>query len=163
VSVYFVTCREANAVKIGSSFDPHRRVVEIQWGCPLELVLEAVLPGGAEEEFTFHRRFEDDNLRGEWFSINPMIEAIIAANPAPPEPAKEGYRRYKAPFHDRTLVARVRAQLRVTQIELARMLDVDVQLLRRLERNVRRKPPQDIEDRLQALQAEHLMGLDGDD
>ena len=83
MSVYFVTCREANAVKIGSSLEPRARLGEIQWGCPLELKLEAVLPGNQEEEFAFHVRFSDLRLRGEWFTINEMIEAIIAANPPP--------------------------------------------------------------------------------
>ena len=81
MSVYFVTCREANAVKIGSSLEPHARLSEIQWGCPLALKLEAVLPGGVEQEFAFHARFSDIRIRGEWFTINEMIEAIIAANP----------------------------------------------------------------------------------
>jgi hypothetical protein len=86
VSVYFVTCREANAVKIGSSLEPHARLHEIQRGCPLELRLEAVLPGGHEEEFALHARFADIRLHGEWFTINEMIEAIIAVNPVSPPP-----------------------------------------------------------------------------
>lgn len=89
MSVYFVTCREANAVKIGSSLEPRARLSEIQWGCPLELRLEAVLPGGCEQEFAFHERFSEVRLRGEWFSINEMIEAIIAANPPAPIASKE--------------------------------------------------------------------------
>jgi hypothetical protein len=86
VSVYFVTCRKANAVKIGSSLDPWSRLKAIQTGCPLPITLEAVLPGNHEEEFAFHRRFEDDRMQGEWFTITEMIEAIIAANPAPADP-----------------------------------------------------------------------------
>lgn len=88
MSVYFITCREANAVKIGSSLEPHGRLPEIQHSCPLPLTLEAVLPGGREEELAFHRRFEDDRIRGEWFTITAIIETIIAANPPPPPPAK---------------------------------------------------------------------------
>lgn len=83
MSVYFVTCREANAVKIGSSLEPHARLSEIQWGCPFELRLEAILPGGHEEEFAMHARFEGERIRGEWFRLSEMIEAIIEANPAP--------------------------------------------------------------------------------
>lgn len=88
MSVYFATCREANAVKIGSSLDPHDRLSAIQIGCPLPITIEAILPGGYEEEFTFHRRFEHSRIHGEWFTICEMIEAIIAANPAPPKPEK---------------------------------------------------------------------------
>lgn len=86
MSVYFATCREVNAVKIGSSLEPICRLLEIQICCPLLITIEAILPGGCEEEFSFHRRFADDHIRGEWFTINEMIEAIIAANPAPPMP-----------------------------------------------------------------------------
>jgi hypothetical protein len=86
VSVYFVTCRQTGTVKIGSSIDPWSRLKELQTSHPFELTVEAVLPGSQEEEFTFHRRFEDVRLKGEWFTINEMIEAIIAANPAPDNP-----------------------------------------------------------------------------
>jgi hypothetical protein len=87
VSVYFATCREAGAVKIGSSVDPFGRLPEIQIGCPLLITIEAILPGGCEEEFRYHKWFEDVRIRGEWFTITDMIEEIIKANPAPKAPA----------------------------------------------------------------------------
>lgn len=96
MSVYFVTCREVNAVKIGSSIEPHARLGEIQWGCPLLLKLEAILPGGCEEEFRLHRWFEDDRIRGEWFALTLMIESIIAANPAPEYPDHDATARAQA-------------------------------------------------------------------
>jgi acetyl esterase/lipase len=98
VSVYFVTCREAGAVKIGSSVEPHARLSEIQWGCPLELKLEAILPGGTEEEFRYHAWFADDRIRGEWFTLTPMIETLIEQNPASDLP----------PDHDRTAQAQAK-------------------------------------------------------
>jgi hypothetical protein len=64
------------------------RLPELQAYCPLELVLEAVLPGGRDEEHNFHRQFDDDRIRGEWFKINELIEAMIANNPPPPPPPK---------------------------------------------------------------------------
>jgi hypothetical protein len=83
VSVYFVTCREANAVKIGFSVEPRARLPEIQWGCPLPLTLEAVLPGDHQEEARLHRWFADDRITGEWFRLTEMIELIIKNNAVP--------------------------------------------------------------------------------
>lgn len=80
MSVYFVTCREANAVKIGHSGDPFARAIEIQCGCPFDVKLEATIPGGLKEEKRLHKLFGMDRLRGEWFRLNPVIEAIIAGD-----------------------------------------------------------------------------------
>jgi hypothetical protein len=85
VSVYFVTCREANAVKIGCSVDPHARLPEIQWGCPLPLTLEAVMPGNNSEERRLHRWYADDRIHGEWFTITPMIELLMGEHAVPHE------------------------------------------------------------------------------
>lgn len=81
MSVYFITCRQANAVKIGHSIDPHARMQEIQVGCPLPVRLEAEIPGGPCEERALHQRLDGLRLRGEWFQINPLVEALIA-NPS---------------------------------------------------------------------------------
>lgn len=80
MSVYFVTCRKAKAVKIGFSVDPPARLPEIQWGCPLPLTLEAVVPGTIQEEKRFHSWFADDRITGEWFRLTEMIELIIKNN-----------------------------------------------------------------------------------
>lgn len=90
MSVYFVTCRAANAVKIGHSVDPHARLPEIQLGCPLPLTLEAMLPGARDEEVAMHWRFSEHRLHGEWFEITDTMEAIIAANPPHRVEAKKG-------------------------------------------------------------------------
>ena len=89
MSVYFATCREANAVKIGSSVDPWGRLPEIQLGCPLPITIEAILPGGVDEEFGYHRWFADYRIRGEWFTLCAPIELLIANNRVDPEPKKK--------------------------------------------------------------------------
>jgi hypothetical protein len=88
MSVYFVTCRKANAVKIGCSVDPHGRLPEIQSGCPIPLKLEATLPGLHAEEKAMHWRFSEHRIHGEWFTLAPEIELVIAANPAPDPPRR---------------------------------------------------------------------------
>jgi hypothetical protein len=101
MSVYFITCRQTGTVKIGSSLEPLARLREIQTGHPFELKVEAVLPGGCEEEFDFHRRFAEERLKGEWFTITDMIELIIKNNPVPPPvriPTREEVRARLQPF-----------------------------------------------------------------
>lgn len=95
MSVYFMTCREANAVKIGHSIDPEGRLPEIQLGCPLPLILEAVLPGGFEDECAMHRRFSDDRIHGEWFKITAHTELVMKSGAVPHTMAKS--RRAKRP------------------------------------------------------------------
>jgi hypothetical protein len=95
--VYFVTCREANAVKIGYSVEPRARLPEIQWGCPLPLTLEAVMPGDHAEERRFHRWFEDDRITGEWFRLTDMIELVIKNNAVPHETGLKRKRTITAP------------------------------------------------------------------
>jgi hypothetical protein len=88
VSVYFITCREAKAVKIGHSVDPYGRLPEIQLGCPLPLKVEAIVAGGASEEKRYHGWFAAERIHGEWFRLTEMIETIIKLNPAPaPRPS----------------------------------------------------------------------------
>ena len=83
MSVYFVTCREAGAVKIGFSVEPVARLPEIQWGCPLPLTLEAVMPGKHEDEARLHRWFAEERITGEWFRLSEMIELVIKSNAVP--------------------------------------------------------------------------------
>lgn len=101
MSVYFITCRQTGTVKIGSSLEPNARLKEIQTGHPFDLKLEAVLPGGFDEENDMHRRFADERLKGEWFTITDMIELIIRNNPPPPPvriPTREEVRARLQPF-----------------------------------------------------------------
>ena len=151
MTVYFATCRDANAVKIGYSGDAHLRARELQSCCPLPIKIEALLPGTKEIEATFHARFADDRIHGEWFHITQMIEAIIAANPPTDRPKINP--RYRAPRHNRTLPARIRAQLGVTQTVMAEMVGIRPQELRGYERGYRpfRDLPEALERKFLAL------------
>jgi hypothetical protein len=101
MSVYFITCRQTGTVKIGHSLEPSARLKELQTAHPFELKLEASLPGGADEENDMHCRFAEVRLKGEWFTINDMIELIISQNPPPAQvriPTREEVRAKLQPF-----------------------------------------------------------------
>jgi hypothetical protein len=85
VSVYFVTCREIDMVKIGYAFNPVARFNHLRTSCPLELALEGAIPGGFEKERELHGRYAKWRVRGEWFQIVPSIEAEIDASTVPTE------------------------------------------------------------------------------
>jgi len=52
-------------------------------GCPLPVVLEAIMPGNHTEEFRLHAWFAEDRIRGEWFTLNPIIELLIENHAVP--------------------------------------------------------------------------------
>jgi hypothetical protein len=112
MSVYFITCREVDAVKIGYSGDPHGRLPEIQTGCPLPLTLEAMTPGTKEHERQLHQRFADDRLHGEWFRLTDIIEAMMKeCGEVPPPPTviirDEGRRERREAKRNQRVMARM--------------------------------------------------------
>lgn len=76
--VYFIS--DGEAVKIGISKNPNRRLSQLQTGHPRRLTLVATLPGGLDEEMQLHGRFRAHHLSGEWFSDCPEIRDFIACN-----------------------------------------------------------------------------------
>jgi hypothetical protein len=89
MSVYFITCRDASAVKIGKADDPRARLQQLQCACPMPLKLEAVFPGGADAESALHRVFDSARIHREWFIITAEIEQYIADSP----PIEQDYAR----------------------------------------------------------------------
>lgn len=82
MSVYFITCRDVNMVKIGYSHRVRGRFYGVRVCCPLEVTLELMLPGGIEEERAIHTALKDSRARGEWFWITDAVERFIK-NPPP--------------------------------------------------------------------------------
>jgi hypothetical protein len=78
--VYFLTCRAANAVKIGCSTAPSERLKAFQAQNPLELVLEARMPGDYVVEAFYHAKFARFSIHGEWFTLGEEVEALIVEN-----------------------------------------------------------------------------------
>lgn len=83
MSVYFVSVRELDFVKIGYASNPFLRWRHLQTFCPLELTLEGAIPGDMAKERELHRRFALARTRGEWFKLCPGIQAEIDASTRP--------------------------------------------------------------------------------
>lgn len=65
--VYCIKHHERNAVKIGFSKDPWKRLRQLQTGSSDMFTLFDKLPGDRALERAFHKVFEDRRLQGEWF------------------------------------------------------------------------------------------------
>lgn len=83
MSVYFVTARDVDLVKIGYAFNPLARYRHLRTSSPIELRLEGAIPGGFDKERELHKRYAKERMRGEWFRITPAIEAEIEASTKP--------------------------------------------------------------------------------
>lgn len=74
--VYFIS--DGEAIKIGTSTRPDRRVRALQTSHPRRLRIVGVMRGGAALEQELHRKFRRVRLKGEWFSdcaeINDFID-----------------------------------------------------------------------------------------
>jgi hypothetical protein len=102
VSVYFITAREFNRVKIGyTAGDPKIRRNKIRADCPTPVALEAVLDGHRDLEQSLHERFHAARVCGEWFIITAEIEALILEHRVPTPPLK----RHHAPVRVHPSVA----------------------------------------------------------
>jgi len=78
--IYFIKDIVTQAIKIGYSGTPKKRLIGLQTTSPHELILLGTIQGGLEHETAYHDKFAQYKLRGEWFKadILPDILAIIA-------------------------------------------------------------------------------------
>jgi sRNA-binding protein len=74
MSVYFISARELDLVKIGYAHDPVRRYYHLRTFSPVELTLEGAIAGGYEQERQLHQRFALARARGEWFKLTPNLQ-----------------------------------------------------------------------------------------
>lgn len=81
--IYFISCHEPDGypVKIGFTRGlVSRRMASLQMACPYELVNLGHMPGNTEDEFSLHRMFRAEHLRGEWFVRTHRLMLFIAEN-----------------------------------------------------------------------------------
>jgi hypothetical protein len=99
MSVYFVTARQVDLVKIGCASDPFRRLDYLQTSSPVELTLEAIYPGAYDRERELHARFAQLRVRGEWFKLDAEIELMIVTAGPPKRPVSEADKRRLGRMH----------------------------------------------------------------
>lgn len=85
--LYFILNPKRDAVKIGYSETPLKRMSDLQTASPDKLFLLGVCPGGASEEGTLHLRLDHIRLHGEWFRYTAELLSVA-------EEMCEGYSLY---------------------------------------------------------------------
>lgn len=73
--VYFI--HNGEAIKIGKSINPSKRMAGLQTSYHKPLTLLATMEGGTIEEAGLHMRFNHLRLSGEWFSDDPQLREFI--------------------------------------------------------------------------------------
>src|SRR5688572_22706400 len=77
--IYAVLATGTCCVKFGVATDVQKRLEMLQIGCPFELEVLAVCPGGLKEEASIHSRLlkAKEHIRGEWFKYGYEAAQII--------------------------------------------------------------------------------------
>lgn len=70
-NTYFIQGQVTEKIKIGKSFDPKKRLSDLQVGSPDNLVLLAVLEGDHEKRL--HERFKSTHSHGEWYFPQDVV------------------------------------------------------------------------------------------
>lgn len=89
-SLYFLcTDRKPQRIKIGIAKDVHRRLAELQTGCPEKIALLGAIPMRSAKhakhiESRLHGFFSYLRVHGEWFRADEPLRRFITAatNPA---------------------------------------------------------------------------------
>ncbi len=75
--VYFIEAVGCNAIKIGFSRNPERRMADMQTDCPARLQLLAIKEGTRRLESQVHQAFANLHLRGEWYRGDETLDRYI--------------------------------------------------------------------------------------
>ncbi len=74
--IYFVKDTVTQAIKIGYSKKPQGRLGSLQTGNPNKLILLGTVKGTPDDEVSFHGKFVQHKLEGEWFK-GEIIEEVL--------------------------------------------------------------------------------------
>lgn len=75
--VYFIQATESGAIKIGISWNPLKRLLDVQNGHHEPLLLIGQFPGTIADERALHAEFAHLRLSGEWFRCDESLLAKI--------------------------------------------------------------------------------------
>ena len=74
---YVYLIEGAGLIKIGTAYNPERRMAEMQTGSPVPLTLLAKTSGNYQTEDRLHKRFSQWCTAGEWFDLEPDVLAQL--------------------------------------------------------------------------------------
>jgi hypothetical protein len=74
--IYVIAARGTAAVKIGHTIDPTERLGQLQTGNAAELQLLWTCRGDRRLEGHLHAVFHRYRVRGEWFDLSPLGDAV---------------------------------------------------------------------------------------
>jgi hypothetical protein len=80
--IYVISLNDSHIVKIGHGGNPKKRVMELQIGSPTPLLLQWVHEGDEDLENHLHAVFREYRIRGEWFDLTPLGDAVAAVQKA---------------------------------------------------------------------------------
>ena len=75
--IYFTKDTGSQAIKIGYSRKPIKRLGGLQTGNPHKLILLGSVAGTLDDEASFHSKFAQHRLEGEWFK-GEIIEEVLS-------------------------------------------------------------------------------------
>lgn len=76
--IYFTRHGEGGPIKVGRTDNPHRRVVDLGVGTPVQLILLGAMfsEQTALEESELHERLAAHRVKGEWFEANAVFKEM---------------------------------------------------------------------------------------
>jgi hypothetical protein len=75
--VYAIERADDEAVKIGWSYNPYKRLGVLRSTLKKELRLLGFEPGGRDREMKLHRQFRYWRIKGEWFRNEGAVERFV--------------------------------------------------------------------------------------